>query len=80
MSATGDEVAPSGVPLVGALSFFRRAALDHVFPVAVSLMVTSSGVECSWITMTPSVVERTCLSFWNAAVPSVEESGWRIVL
>ena len=31
----------------GALSFFRLAALDHVFPVAASLITTSFGVECS---------------------------------
>lgn len=68
------------ISLDGALSLLRRAALDQVFPVAVSLVVTSSGVVCSWITVSPSVVERTCLSFWYMATPSAEVSGWRMVL
>jgi len=66
--------------LRGVLSFLRRAALDHVFPVAVSLIVTSSEVEFSWITVICSVVERTCLSFWNATNPSAEVNGWMMVL
>jgi len=62
------------------LNFFRRAALDHVFPVVVNLIVTSSGVKFSWIMVAPSMAERVCLSFWNAINPSTEVSGWIMVL
>ena len=81
MSAVRDEVAESlGVSPVEALSFFRRAALDHVFPAAVSQTTTSFGVVCSWMIVTPSVVESICLSFWNATVPPAVVMGWRMVL
>lgn len=78
--ATGGGVPFFGISFGGALSFFRRAALDHVFPVAVSLNVTPSGVERSWIMVIPSVIRRAFLSSPNAIPPSIEHSGWRIVL
>lgn len=76
ISATGGNAVSCDVSFGGSLSFFRRAALDHVFPVAVILIVISSIVEPSWMTVRPSAVERTCLSFCNAAVPCIGVNGW----
>lgn len=68
------------VSLDGELSFFRRTARDHVFSVAVSLIVAWSGVDSSLIMVIPLVAERTWLSFWKASFPLVELSDWRMVL